>query len=55
MRHDKVAQVIHWQLCREHNLEQNEKWYDHKPKAVVENKHIKLWDMRIQTDKGLDQ
>ena len=35
-RHAKVAQVIHWQLCKEHNLEHNEKWYDHRPNAVVE-------------------
>ena len=47
--------MIHWQLCKEHNLEHNEKWYDHRPKTVVENKHIKLlWDMRLKTDKELD-
>ena len=30
-RHDKIAQVIHWQLCKAHDLEHMEKWYDHHP------------------------
>jgi len=53
-RHDKVAQVLHWQLCKDNKIEYNEKWYKHQPKTVVENENAKiLWDMRIQTDKVL--
>ena len=53
-RHDKVAQAIHWQICKEKDLEHDEKWYEHRPKTVVENASVKvLWDMRIQTDKEL--
>lgn len=53
-RHDKVAQVLHWQLCKDFGLEHGEKWYDHKPKTVLENENVKiLWDMKIQTDKVL--
>lgn len=29
--------------------------YDHSPEAVMENEQVKvLWDLRIQTDKHLD-
>jgi len=53
-RHDKVAQVLHWQLCKDHGLEHNEKWYEHKPQTVLENENVKiLWDMKLQTDKVL--
>ena len=54
-RHDKIAQVIHWQLCKDYNLEHAEKWYDHRPQVTVENDKVKtLWDMKIQTDKVLE-
>ncbi|XP_063596689.1 uncharacterized protein LOC134773418 [Penaeus indicus] len=53
-RQDNVAQTIHWQLCKDNSLEHNEQWYDHRPKAIVENESFKLlWDMRIQTDREL--
>ena len=51
-RHDKVAQIIHWDICRKHGLEHQSKWYEHIPETVVENEEVKvLWDMNIQTDK----
>ena len=54
-RHDKIAQVIHWQFCKDYNLEHAEKWYDHRPQVTVENDKVKiLWDMKIQTDKVLE-
>ena len=54
-RHDTIAQVIHWQLCKAHELEHVEKWYDHRPEKVTENEKVKiLWDMKIQTDKILE-
>ena len=50
-RHDRVARIIHWDLCRKWNIEHAEKWYDHEPPYVVENDEVKLlWDMKIQTD-----
>ena len=53
-RHDKIAQVIYWQLCKDHNLEHAEKWYDHSPQVTVENDKVEIiWDMKIQTDKVL--
>ena len=54
-RHDKIAQVIHWQLCKAHDLGHTERWYDHHQQIVTENEKVKiLWDMSIQTDKTLE-
>ena len=36
-RHDNVAKKIHWDLCKKHDLEHQEKWYDHIPEGAVEN------------------
>ena len=53
-RHDAICRVIHWRMCIDYGLDHADKWYDHRPEAVVENEEIKLlWDMRIQTDKIL--
>ena len=54
--HDRIAQVIHWQLWKAQDLEHMEKWYDNHPEKATENEKVKiLWDMKIQTDKILDQ
>ena len=54
-RHDKVAQAVHWNLCKKFNLQCNETWHDHSPEEVMENDEVKLlWDFRIQTDRHLD-
>ena len=54
-RHDEIAQVIHWQLFKDHYLEHAEKWYDNSPQVTVENDKVKiLWDMKIQTDRVLE-
>ena len=53
--HDKVAQAIHWNLCKTFKLQCKGTWYDHSPEAVMENDQVKLlWDFRIQTDRHLD-
>ena len=31
-RHDTVAKLVHWKLCKKHNLERKEKWYELCPK-----------------------
>ena len=54
-RHDKVAQIIHWQFCERYNFESGAKWYNHEPQAVLESDIIKLlWEFRIQTDHPLE-
>ena len=50
-RHDKVAQALHWELCRKNDLQHEKNWYEHNPQSVVENDKCKiLWDFTIQTD-----
>ena len=46
-RHDKLAKVIHWDLCKK---------YDHVPEKVEETDHVKiLWDFNIQKDHVIEQ
>ena len=53
--HDRIAHVIRWQLCKAHDIEHAEKWYDHKPEKGSGNKTMKiLWGINIQTDKVLE-
>lgn len=53
-RHDKVAAMIHWNLCKRYHLPTCKNWWDHKIDRVLENDEVKiLWDFRIQTDKHL--
>ena len=54
-RHDKVAMVIHWELCHRHGFPTEEKWYDHRIEKVLENDKVKiLWDFKIQTYKVIE-
>ena len=50
-RHDTVPKLVHWKLCKKHNLERNEKWYGHCLEGVVEDDDVKLIrDINIQCD-----
>ena len=54
-RHDNVAKKIHWDLCKRHEIEHQEKWYDHIPDNVVENDSVKLpRDLNIQCDNVIE-
>ena len=34
------------------NIKANDKWYEHQPKTVTENKKVTIfWDMQVHTDK----
>ena len=35
--HENVAKKIHWDLCKKHDLEHQEKRYDHIPEGAAEN------------------
>ena len=53
-RDDKVASVLHWNLCRKYNLLTADKWWEHKVNKVLQKENIKiLWNFKIQTDKRL--
>ena len=54
-RHDKVAQMVHWRLCKSYGLERGDVWYKHEPKPVIENEQTKvLWDLSIQRDHPIE-
>ena len=53
-RHDKALIYIHWKICKHHQIQVPDKWYEHKPNSVTEEKDVTiLWDMSIQTDKKI--
>ena len=53
-RHDKVAMYLHWYICKELNINKEEKWLKHEPHTVTEKDNITvLWDMPIQTDREI--
>ena len=54
IRHNKVAQYIHWKVCQHYDMEVNSKWYEHQTEPVTENsKATILWDFAIQTDRTI--
>jgi hypothetical protein len=51
-RHDKVASIIHWYLCKQIGVQVPKEWYEHQPSAITENENKKiLWDFSVQTDR----
>ena len=55
MRHDNVANMIHYRLCKKWGFNKAEKWYMHKPEKVLESEDCKiLWDFLIPIDKTLE-
>ena len=53
-RHDKAASYLHWNICKELNINVEQKWYQHEPQTVTERDNITiLWDMPIQTDREI--
>ena len=54
-RHDKVCLNLHWNLCKKYGINVVDKWYQHKPEAVLENDAVKiLWDFSVQTDRVIE-
>ena len=54
-RHNKVALRVHLEMCRKYGIECTDKWYDHQPLAVAENRDVRItWDMTVYTDKKLN-
>ena len=53
-RHDKAAGYIHWRICKHYHFSTADKWYEHKPEKVTENKAATVsWDMPVNTDKEI--
>ena len=54
-RHDRVASIIHWELCDMYGFKRNKNWYDHHAEPVLENNDVKiLWDFNIRTDRIIE-
>ena len=52
IRHNKVAQYVHWAISKHYGLQTADTWYEHETPPVVENsKAVVLWDFSIQTDR----
>jgi len=51
-RHDTVAKLVHWKLCKKHYLKRKERWYGHCPEGVVEDGDDEklILDIDIQCD-----
>ena len=50
-RHDNIARIVHWKLCKKFGLVDEVKCHNHKPPSVVENGRVKiLGDFNIQID-----
>ena len=50
-RHDKVSQLVHWNLCRRYGIQHAKNWYEHNAGKVTENDKAKiLSDFNIRTD-----
>ena len=41
-RHDKAASYLHWNICKELNINAEEKWYEHEPQTVTEKDNITI-------------
>ena len=58
VRHDKVAAILHWNMCKKYGFPTTSKSYEHfvdKEKTVLENKEVKLlWDVSIQTENKIE-
>ena len=43
-RHDTLARVIHWELCKVYDLQYSRKWPENRPEGVTKNEEVKiLW------------
>ena len=53
-RHNKVATMLHWNICKKYGFAASNNWWEHQVEKVLENDNAKvLWDFKIQTDKHL--
>ena len=54
-RHDRVASIIHWELCGYHGFQRSKNWFEHHAQPVLENSDVKiLWDFNMHTDRIIE-
>ena len=47
-RHDKLAKVVYWDLCKKYGVKVKSKWYDHVSEKVEETDHVKNDSLGLQ-------
>jgi hypothetical protein len=56
-RHDKMSAQIHFNICKETEVQLDKKhWYEHVPNSVVTNQGGKVttpWNQQVQTDRTI--
>ena len=55
-RHNNAAAYFHWSICKDHDREITDKWYEHEPETVMHNKDNNItimWDMPVNTDRTI--
>ena len=55
-RHNNAAAYLHWRICKDHDIEITDKWYEHEPETVIHNKDNNItimWDMPVNTDRTI--
>ena len=52
-RHNNAAAYLHWSICKDHDIEMTDKWYQHQPETVMHNKDNNITimcGMQVNTD-----
>jgi len=47
---------LHWRICKDHDIEIADKWYELKPETMMHNKdnnNTIRWDMAVNTDRTI--
>ncbi|CAH3186229.1 unnamed protein product, partial [Porites lobata] len=55
-RHNNAAAYLHWSICKDHDIEITDKWYEHEPETVMHNKDNNItimWDMPVNADRTI--
>ena len=56
-RHNKAAAYLHWRICKDHDIESIDKWYEHKPETLMNNQDniTIMWDMPVHNDRTISK
>ena len=55
-RNNNAAEYLHWSICKDHNIEITNNWYEHKLETVMHNKENNItimWDIPVSTDRTI--
>ena len=50
------AAYLSWSICKDHDIEITDKWYEHEPETVMHNNDNNItiiWDMPVNTDRTI--